>query len=499
MRVTEKRGHKLHTPELIELLEKALKRFAARRFQLLEERKGRYAELIEGKVPGPEPTEHIRISDWTIEALPERYADQRSNLIGSANRNDLINGLNSNASLFFADMWNMVPQKSRIMYRAHRNISRAVKGQLSMLKENAKQRVQSETQPALVVVPRPIHVVERTVEMNGQSVPAAVYDILVHCVHNGAALIKKQGAILFGLRRVFSHLEARWFDSFFSFIESELGFKRGSIKTYIFIDSVESALETDEILFELRNHACGLSMDIQRYTFSHVQLFQGEEADVMPDREDLGLSAHYVQSLCKKILSVAHRRGAHALFPVMYELHPSELELPQNVYQNAQEEVLQGILNGFDGAIFCSDIAMNAMTPLIRERLKDSDQRSFQVLNDVKAEDLTALPEGELSTGSLISLVRTVMRCRMAEQRDMPYAIQGGKKHDRSSMKLCIGLLKQWRNSNKGVITATGLPVDDQLLKYLIEKETKKMFGHDQRLFEQASQEASFILDKISA
>jgi len=487
----------MHTPEVLRLLTLATELIAARRTALIQERKPRLNKLLNRSIAKEQATKHIRSANWEVEPIPDTLKDLRCCLIGSANREDLIGGLNSVANVYIADLCNMTPQKSKILYRAHRNINRAVSGTLSRLDEDVKLRVDGSRNTSLIVVPRPMHAVEESVDILGDPVSASIYDIVVHCALNGELLMQKQGAIVFALRRVFCHLEARWFNTLFELIETELGFPRGSIKILLIVDSIEAALELDEMLFEFQIRSLGLTIDPQRYAYSHIQIFSSTDMEVMPDREMIGLDAPFLRDLCLRTVGVAHNRGAHALFPIGFQLHPREIPVPVDGYHQMLDEIKKGIHDGFDGAVVACASALEDVVDQVSFILREQNQISNKRKDPITAESLIARPEGDLSTASLIQMVRTALRYRMAERLDRPWAIQGGRKHDRSSMKLALGILRQWRNSSKGVITHSGLAVDDVLLQYLVEKETKKMFADDPSNYEHAKQEAAYILNWV--
>lgn len=490
--------HKLHTPEVWRMLELTSIHLEAKRRSLLDRKRENQEKFRTGVLEPEKATEHVRNKNWLIEPLGQDLLDQRTCLLGSAAREDMISGLNSTAKTYIADLWNLTPQKPKILYRAHWNLYRAVRKELTVLDHEAgKHRVGDDSTARLCVVPRPMHVTEESVIVNEIPIAATIYDIVVHTVLNGKRLVEEQGSILFALRGLCCHFEARWYCVLFELMETELGLQRGTIKAMPFIDSISSALELDEIIFELRAHISAISADVQAFALNHIRLYSSIESQVMPDRELVGLDAPFLRALLTHLLGVAHRRGVLAIFPAGNFLHPSELTVPTEGYTGMIAEIKQGIHDGFDGAIVCSDIALPEVESVVRFILPEPNQIGKSVNSMVKASTMIEMPEGDLTTQSLIQMVRTALRYRMAERLDKPWAVQGGRKHDRSSMGLAIGLLSQWNNSEHGVITQSGLPVDEQLLRYLITKEAAKMFSSDEELLREANVQAEHIIQLV--
>ena len=56
-------------------------------------------------------------------------------------------------------------------------------------------------------------------------------------------------------------------------LAAEIGLPRGTIKATVLIETLHAAFEMEEILYELRHHAYGLSLDPQAYAADHIALF----------------------------------------------------------------------------------------------------------------------------------------------------------------------------------------------------------------------------------
>jgi hypothetical protein len=101
---------------------------------------------------------------------------------------------------------------------------------------------------------------------------------------------------------------------------------------------------------------------------------------------------------------------------------------------------------------------------------------------------------------SLVGTIRTVLRALVMRWQGNAWVVQGSRLHDRSSLRLALRLLWQWCHSRQGIITATQLDIHDDLLRYLVRKESDKMFSEsDERTKALARQAVQLTLDLVLA
>ncbi|MCC7502549.1 MAG: hypothetical protein IT229_08470, partial [Flavobacteriales bacterium] len=129
-----------------------------------------------------------------------------------------------------------------------------------------------------------------------------------------------------------------------------------------------------------------------------------------------------------------------------------------------------GTLVGHPGLVTAAMVEFNKSMPM-------AHQLSFQRRDEITPKDLVEPPVGTISVESLVGILRTSLRALAHYHIGERTVIQGGRLHDRSSVQLAIALLWQWNHSREGVISATGLEVHEDLLRYLVKKETEKLFA----------------------
>ncbi len=466
------------TPAVKALIKDLVQRFDRRRMELISQRTQRRAILSQGEVDMLPDTAHVRATEWRVDPVHNMLNERRVELIGGASRSELINGLNAGAKTYIADLWNFSAGDPWSMVRAHRSLEKIARLDLAFLEPvEGRIRVNPATSTRLMVVPRPMHALEGAITLGGEPVSASFFDLAMFAANCAEALIDRQGGLYLVLRDVHGHLEARLWSQLFSAVEEQLGLARGSVRATVMLDSVAGALEADEILFELMHHAAGLSFDPQGYTADHIALFHGHDRPVMPDREIIGLNSPFLRALSLLTVGVAHRRGCHAIGAPSFVLPPLDPNRLKATYLEMLADKEREAVDGHDGTIVVHAETVNAAMAEFNKSMPRANQLYYQRNDGITPSDLVQRPEGPITVESLVGTIRTALRSLVQRELGKGWVIQGGRMHDRSSLRLALRLLWQWNKSRFGVVTATGLDIHDDLLRYLVRKEAEKMFS----------------------
>src|SRR5205814_3078075 len=132
--------------------------------------------------------------------------------------------------------------------------------------------------------------------------------------HNAKRLLGKGSGPYFYLPKLESHLEARLWNDVFNFAQDELGVPHGTIRATVLIETILAALEMDEILYELRDHAAGLNAGRWDYIFSIIKKFRNRGPEfVLPDRAQLTMTVPFMRAYTELLVRTCHRRGAYAI------------------------------------------------------------------------------------------------------------------------------------------------------------------------------------------
>jgi malate synthase len=474
-------------------------RFERRLAMLKEQRTLLDHRLAEGHVDFREETIHIRKGEWTVDPVPDQLLERRVEMLGGGTRSEIVNGMNAGARTFVADLTNLTPSGTWSVLRAHRALERAAKLDLAYLApDGGRIRINPRTITRLMVVPRPLFASEHGMQWREAPVSAGIFDMVLLMLNGGRDMVEKWGGVYVMLRDVRTHLEARLWAQLFEALEEHMEMERGTIRATVMIDSIPAALEADEILFELMHHAAGLTMDPQGYAADHIALFHKKEGAVMPDRETIGLNSPFLRSLAHHIIGICHRRNCHAIGSPSFVLPPLDPTRMKAAYLDMLADKEREAVDGFDGTMVVHPDTVNPAMAEFNKSMPRANQIYYKRNDDIAPPDLVRRPEGQITVESLTGLVRTALRALVQLQEGRGWVVQGGRMHDRSSLRLAVRLLWHWNHATKGIITASGLDVHDDLLRYLVKKEGDKMFtGADERLRQLAERMSTYLVDLV--
>src|SRR3984957_1653144 len=309
------RSDEVLTPLALQLLASLQRRFNGRRVELLAARERRQAEFAAGVMPDFLPeTAAVRAADWSIAPIPADLADRRFQVIGPADRKTVINALNAPLRAFTADFEDSCSPTWSNMIRGQVNLTDAIRRTITFSDVvTGKVYRLSERTATVVMRPRGLHLPEKHVRINGETVSGALFDFALYIANNHLALAQRGTSPYFYLPKLESYLEARLWNDVFLAAQEALGLPRGTIKATVLIETLQAAFEMEEILFELREHAVGLNCGRWDSTFSFLKSFRRHPDFPLPDRDAVSLESHFLKSAVDLLTQTCQRRGALAM------------------------------------------------------------------------------------------------------------------------------------------------------------------------------------------
>jgi len=339
------------SPEALGFVGELHRRFDGRRLRLLAARAGRQERLDAGELPDFLPeTREVRESDWTIAPVPADLLDRRVEITGPTDRKMVINALNSGARVFMADFEDANSPTWQNMVEGRANLIEAIDRTLELDTPEGKQYRLNEEIATLLVRPRGLHLPEKHVQVGGSLVAGSFFDFGLYLFHNGRRLLDRSTGPYLYLPKLESRLEARLWNDVFTFTEEALELPHGSIKATVLIETILAAFEMDEIIYELRDHAAGLNAGRWDYLFSVIKKFRTRPEFVLPDRNQVTMTAPFMRAYATLLVKTCHRRGAHAMGG-MAAFIPSrrDPELNERALAKVREDKVREASDGFDG------------------------------------------------------------------------------------------------------------------------------------------------------
>ncbi|HKS70841.1 MAG TPA: malate synthase A, partial [Ktedonobacterales bacterium] len=302
------------TPEAQAFLARLARSFEARRQELLQRRIERQQQFDAGALPDFLPeTAEVRAADWRIAPFPEEIADRRVEITGPVDRKMIINALNSGAKVYMADFEDANSPTWQNNIEGQLNLRDAVRRQIDFTSPEGKRYALGEKLAVLFVRPRGWHLNEKHVTLAGQPVPGALFDFGLYLFHNAHELIKRGTGPYFYLPKLESHEEAALWSRVFDFAEKRLQLPHGTIKCTVLIETILAAFEMDEILWELKDYIVGLNCGRWDYIFSFIKKFARRDDFVLPERNQVTMTTHFLRSYSLLCIHTCHRRGAFAM------------------------------------------------------------------------------------------------------------------------------------------------------------------------------------------
>lgn len=471
------RTDRLLSPAVLELVKDLHDHFGERRLAVLDLREARRTALRNGEVDPLPETAEIRTGDWLVSPVPAELLERRVELIGGCSRKELIEGLNAGAKSYVADLWSMTPNEPGCILRAHKNIERATDFRLAYVgADGDRVRINPKSITRLMIVPRPLRALDHTLSGPNDPSPAAFLDLAIHAHFNAAKLLLRQGGVYLYLRGLSGHVEARLWQDMFMFLEKRFSLPRGTYRATVMMDNLAALLEADEILHELKYHSAGLSLDPQAYAADHVTLFSAPDRPVLPDRQHIGLDAKFLRSVSLRTISICHRRQAHAMGAPAFILPPNDQGVMKPGYLEMIADKEREAVDGHDGTLVGHPGLVNPAMTEFNKSMARAHQMYYQRADHTTSADLVESPQGALTTEGMQQCIRTVIRALVSYTDSQGLITQGGKLHDRSSIRLSTLLIWHWTQSKVCFITDTGLEIHADVVKYLIRKEGEKMF-----------------------
>ncbi len=302
------------TPDALRFIARLERDFNDRRRALLKHREVRQEEIETGRLPDfLEETAEIRKANWKVAPVPADLQDRRVEITGPVDRKMVINALNSGASVFMADFEDSNSPTWFNNIQGQVNLRDAVNGDIQFTNPQGKKYQLAEKTATLMIRPRGWHLDEKHVLVDGRAMSGGLFDFGLYFFHNAQTRLDKGTGPYFYLPKLESHMEARLWNDVFNLAQDQLGIPRGSIRATVLIETIMAAFEMDEILYELRDHSAGLNCGRWDYIFSFIKRFRRNSRFVLPDRSQITMNRHFLNSYVELLIKTCHRRGIHAM------------------------------------------------------------------------------------------------------------------------------------------------------------------------------------------
>jgi malate synthase len=465
------------TPPAQAFIASLARRFAPQVRALLAAREQRQSRIDAGELPDFLPqTRAIREGDWRVAPIPADLLDRRVEITGPTERKMIINALNSGAKVFMADCEDSLSPGWDNVIGGQANLRDAVRRTIAFTSPEGKHYRLNPVTAVLIVRPRGWHLYEKHVLLGGEAIPGALLDFGLYLFHNAAELAARGTGPYFYLPKLESHLEARLWAEVFDFAERELGLAHGTIRCTVLIETILAAFEMDEILHELRDHIVALNCGRWDYIFSFIKKFAGRPDFVLPDRQQVTMTTHFLRSYSLLCIRTCHRRGAFAMggmaaqIPIKNDPVANEQALAK---VRADKEREAG--DGPDGT-WVAHPALVSVAMEVFDRLMPAPNQVHRLREDVQvgASDLLAIPPGTITAEGLANNVSVSLQYMAAWLSGNGCVPINNLMEDAATAEIARAQVWQWIRHPRGVL-ADGRRVTLALFRELLAAEQQRL------------------------
>ncbi|PZR55032.1 malate synthase A [Xylanimonas oleitrophica] len=359
------RDAEILTPEALDFLALLHERFADAQAEILAARAQRVRAIADGEDPDFNPcTRPVRDDpSWRVAGSTGApgLEDRRIEITGPTDPKMTINALNSGARVWLADAEDASSPTWENVVGGQLSLRDAIRGELAFTSEAGKSYALRSTElrdlPTIVFRPRGWHLPEAHLRVRHPdgSVTAAsgsLVDFGLYLFHNAAELVARGRGPYFYLPKLEGYREARLWNQVFETAQDALGIPRGTIRATVLIETLPAAFEMEEILYELREHAAGLNAGRWDYLFSVIKCLRTRGSSyVLPDRNQVTMTAPFMRAYTELLVATCHRRGAHAIGGMSAFIPDRRRpEVTERALEKVAADKRREAADGFDGS-----------------------------------------------------------------------------------------------------------------------------------------------------
>ncbi len=471
------RYEEILSPAALDFVAALQRRFGAERERLLARRAELQAKLDQGWKPDfLTETRGVRESDWTVAPLPKDLLDRRVEITGPTDRKMVINALNSGASVFMADFEDANTPSWANLIEGQINLSDAVRRTITFDDPGSGKHYALNAKTAVLLVrPRGWHLPEAHFLVDGAPMAGALVDFGLFFFHNAKELVARGTGPYFYLPKLESHLEARLWNEVFLYAQQALGLPEATIKATVLIETIMAAFEMDEIIFELREHMGGLNCGRWDYIYSFIKKFAEDPKAILPDRAQVTMTTHFLQSYVRLLIKTCHRRNVHAMggmaaqIPIKNDPAANEAAM-MKVRADKEREADEG----HDGTWVAHPGLVALAKDVFDNKMPVPNQiaRKRQDVH-VTAADLLKVPSGTITEAGLRSNINVGLGYLESWLRGNGCVPLYHLMEDAATAEISRSQLWQWRRH--GAALADGRKVTVELCRQTLDEELAKL------------------------
>lgn len=369
-------------------LEEILIKFEPKRKSLLKRRKEEKPVL--NFLP---ETESIRSLDWKVINLDPRLEKRIVEITGPANGKTFINALNSRADVFMADFEDSLTFSWQNILEGQRSLYRAVRKDLAFQENGKDYKLEKNHTAKLAIRVRGLHLDERNLLLDGESVGGGIVDYVLSIFHNGKEKEQQNEGFPIYIPKLEHYLEARFWKELIDFVEERLNLQ-GSTKATLLVETLPACFQMNEFIWELNGSIAGLNAGRWDYLFSVMKCFPSHS---FPDRKKLTMKESFMTSYVQLLVETCHKRGVHAIGGMSAFIpNKQDEEATKKALEQVKEDKFREVRWGFDGTWVAHPDLIQVARKEFQDFIGDEKNQKHYLPNyEVSRKDLLNFPKGQ--------------------------------------------------------------------------------------------------------
>lgn len=362
---------------------------------------------------------------WTARPIPRWMEKRWVEITGPADdAKGAINRANSGADVTLEDLEDATAPTWKSRCNAFRNLRKFATRDLSFQHEKKGLIRMKDNAATLKIRPRGLHLTEKHMTVDGQFVPAFLFDFGFSFWNTAKALVERGRGPSYYFAKTEHPIEATYYRHLLQFCEDSLKITQGTSSVTFLIEDILGALNAERIIYEMRNYIDGLNCGRWDYIASFLYKFRKHSIGLLPNRGLVTMSVPFMEAYVDHVIAVCHRRGIHAVGGMAAQV-PSKGDInftgqalaAFNAEQNdkVSQDKLREVRAGHDGTWVAHPdfvpIANEAFGSYLQERPHQIDK---QISRRVTADDLLRGLNGLITEDGVREIVHASLEYRAA-------------------------------------------------------------------------------------
>ncbi|WP_210202511.1 malate synthase A [Alsobacter soli] len=409
----EGRASDVITPSAAAFLAAMHRAFEGERQAVLQARAERRREFDAGQMPDFSPeTQDIRDADWRVAPVPADLLDRRIEIAGPPEATTIVEGINSGARVFVADLEDALSPSWANLIAGQANLIDLWAGRLEAVNRRGSKHAPRPDGAAVMLRPRGWRLPEAHVHVDGGPIAAALFDLGLYLFHNAGRIRAAGKTVAVYLPKVEDAREARLWNDVLAFAEHKLDLTKGSVKATVLIETLPAAFQMDEILHAMRERAVALNCGRFDLIFSFVKCLGKHARFVTPDRASMVMGSNFLAACSYLLVKTCHRRGALALGGKIADLPVAgNRAANRDALNRIKADKQRAALEGFDGVWVSRPDLARVAQEVFHGLVPEQNQLGVTHADvEIIREDMLSMHPGRRTESGLRGNIRVVLR-----------------------------------------------------------------------------------------